>query len=286
MEIEPVPTSLPELLRSVVANYAGSASSKGLALACEVDPRIAPAHYADPAAAAPGGRQFPVQRDQVHRGRRRHRGGGTAPARSERRRAGQRHAGGAGHRHRHRDQRAAQARLFQPFSQAEVRHHAALRRHRPGPGDQPPPRRADGRRAWRLESAPGAGTTHAPGDHPAARPAGGIAGAAAAGQAWSPASRPRRLPTIDRGGGRAQPGAAGRRPRHQPPGDPAPAGAGRVCHRSPRRTASRAWNAGAAGVMRCCSATCTCRAWTATRWRARSARKPAGAAWRAPRSWR
>ena len=48
MEIEPVPTSLPDLMRSVVANYAGSASSKGLALACEVDPRIAPAHYADP----------------------------------------------------------------------------------------------------------------------------------------------------------------------------------------------------------------------------------------------
>ena len=48
MEIEPVPTSLPDLMRSVVANYAGSASSKGLALACDVDPRIAPAHYADP----------------------------------------------------------------------------------------------------------------------------------------------------------------------------------------------------------------------------------------------
>ena len=48
MEIEPVPTSLPDLMRSVVANYAGSASSKGLTLTCEVDPRIAPAHYADP----------------------------------------------------------------------------------------------------------------------------------------------------------------------------------------------------------------------------------------------
>lgn len=48
MEIEPVPTSLPELMRSVVANYAGSASSKGLSLTCDVDPRVAPAHYADP----------------------------------------------------------------------------------------------------------------------------------------------------------------------------------------------------------------------------------------------
>ena len=48
MEIEPVPTSLPDLMRSVVANYAGSASSKGLTLTCEIDPRVAPAHYADP----------------------------------------------------------------------------------------------------------------------------------------------------------------------------------------------------------------------------------------------
>ena len=48
LEIEPVPTSLPELLRSVTANHAGSASSKGLALRCEVDPAIAAAHYADP----------------------------------------------------------------------------------------------------------------------------------------------------------------------------------------------------------------------------------------------
>ncbi len=47
MEIEPVPTSLPDLLRSVAANYAGSASSKGLTLTCEIDPQVAPAHYAD-----------------------------------------------------------------------------------------------------------------------------------------------------------------------------------------------------------------------------------------------
>ena len=48
MELELVPTSLPDLMRSVVANYAGSASSKGITLACEIDPRIASAHYADP----------------------------------------------------------------------------------------------------------------------------------------------------------------------------------------------------------------------------------------------
>ncbi len=48
LEIEPVPTSLPELVRSVTANHAGSASSKGLSLHCEVDPRVGPAHRADP----------------------------------------------------------------------------------------------------------------------------------------------------------------------------------------------------------------------------------------------
>jgi signal transduction histidine kinase/HPt (histidine-containing phosphotransfer) domain-containing protein/DNA-binding NarL/FixJ family response regulator len=48
MEIEPVPTSLPELVRSVAANFSGSASSKGLVLDCTIDPRVAPAHYVDP----------------------------------------------------------------------------------------------------------------------------------------------------------------------------------------------------------------------------------------------
>lgn len=46
MELEPVPTSLPDLLNSVVANYSATASSKGLHLLREIDPRIAPAHYA------------------------------------------------------------------------------------------------------------------------------------------------------------------------------------------------------------------------------------------------
>ena len=48
MEIEPVPTSLPELVRSVAASFSGSASSKGLVLDSEVDPQVAPAHRADP----------------------------------------------------------------------------------------------------------------------------------------------------------------------------------------------------------------------------------------------
>ncbi len=48
MEIEPVPTSLPMLLHSVAANYSGTASSKGLVLNCDIDQKIARAHYADP----------------------------------------------------------------------------------------------------------------------------------------------------------------------------------------------------------------------------------------------
>ncbi|MFS8136729.1 MAG: ATP-binding protein [Thermomonas sp.] len=48
LEIEPIAIALPDLLRSVVANHAGSASSKGLSLECQIDPKVGPAHIADP----------------------------------------------------------------------------------------------------------------------------------------------------------------------------------------------------------------------------------------------
>ncbi len=48
LEIEPIAISLPDLLRSVVANHAGTASSKGLSLECQIDPKVGPAHIADP----------------------------------------------------------------------------------------------------------------------------------------------------------------------------------------------------------------------------------------------
>ncbi len=48
LEIEAVAIALPELLRSVVANHAGSASSKGLSLECQIDPKCGPAHIVDP----------------------------------------------------------------------------------------------------------------------------------------------------------------------------------------------------------------------------------------------
>ena len=48
LALAPEPTSLQALVRSTVGNYLGSASSKGLALDCQVDPRVAPAYVADP----------------------------------------------------------------------------------------------------------------------------------------------------------------------------------------------------------------------------------------------
>ncbi len=48
LELAPATLSLQQLLRATVANFSGSASSKGLVLDCVVDPRVGPAHVADP----------------------------------------------------------------------------------------------------------------------------------------------------------------------------------------------------------------------------------------------
>jgi signal transduction histidine kinase/CheY-like chemotaxis protein/HPt (histidine-containing phosphotransfer) domain-containing protein len=47
LELHPQATRLSAVLQGVVANFSGSASSKGLSLGCQVDERVAPAHYAD-----------------------------------------------------------------------------------------------------------------------------------------------------------------------------------------------------------------------------------------------
>ncbi|MEO6173152.1 MAG: ATP-binding protein, partial [Arenimonas sp.] len=47
MELSPTPISLQRLLQSTAANFTGSASSKGLALKVNIDPNIKPAHLAD-----------------------------------------------------------------------------------------------------------------------------------------------------------------------------------------------------------------------------------------------
>ena len=47
LELSPTAVDLGALARSIVSNYAGAASSKGLSLTCDVDERIGPAHRAD-----------------------------------------------------------------------------------------------------------------------------------------------------------------------------------------------------------------------------------------------
>ncbi len=47
IELSPTTISLQELLQSVLAGFAGSASSKGLVLRLHLDPQVAPAHVAD-----------------------------------------------------------------------------------------------------------------------------------------------------------------------------------------------------------------------------------------------
>jgi two-component system, NarL family, sensor histidine kinase EvgS len=47
LELSPTPVDLARVLRMSVANFGGSASSKGLLLACDIDERIAPAYVAD-----------------------------------------------------------------------------------------------------------------------------------------------------------------------------------------------------------------------------------------------
>ena len=48
IEIRPVATDVGKLVERAVASFAGAASSKGLTIACEVDARIAPAYRVDP----------------------------------------------------------------------------------------------------------------------------------------------------------------------------------------------------------------------------------------------
>ena len=47
LELSPTAVDLARVMRMVVANFSGSASSKGLTLTCSIDERIGPAHYAD-----------------------------------------------------------------------------------------------------------------------------------------------------------------------------------------------------------------------------------------------
>ncbi|MBS0194520.1 MAG: response regulator [Proteobacteria bacterium] len=48
MDLAPTTISLQQLLRSTIANFTGSASSKGLVLECRIDRNVGPAHIVDP----------------------------------------------------------------------------------------------------------------------------------------------------------------------------------------------------------------------------------------------
>ena len=132
------------------------------------------------------------------------------------------------------------------------RHHAQVRRHRAGPGDQQAAGRADGRHDVGRERRAGPGQ-HLPLHHAlragraAAGPAARLPGpaAAAGGQAHPGGGRQRHQP--------AHPGAADRQVGHGGAGHRVPgAGAGDAQGRSP--TTWPSW-------------TCTCRTWTGRCWR-------------------
>ena len=48
IELHPVPTDIGGLVRRAASSFTGAASSKGLAIACEIDARVAPAYCVDP----------------------------------------------------------------------------------------------------------------------------------------------------------------------------------------------------------------------------------------------
>ena len=158
MEIEPVPTSLPELVRSVAANFSGSASGKGLVLDCMVDPRVAPAHYADPVRLRQVMGNFLSNAIKFTA-----KGSVTAAVELERHDPGNGAQGADALVLRVTDtgigiSEQAQARLFQPFSQAE----ADTTRRFGGTGlglaiSRRIAELMDG--AIEMESAPGKGTT-------------------------------------------------------------------------------------------------------------------------------
>ena len=157
------------------------------------------------------------------------------------------------------------------LSQADSVDDAQVRRHRPRPGDQQAPGRADGRRACGPRATGRAGARRSRFTIRAPR-------RRAAGDA--PARVHRRA-----AGARRQARADRRRQRHQPP-DPRAAdrrswGHARARHaRSPAEALGRAMRRGRVASTSP-SSTCTCRRWTASRSRAASARLDAAAAARA-----
>ena len=194
MEINPGTTSLPGIREYVERAFASVAEQKGLEFEVRSDRGRAGRDLHRRAAPAAGAAQPALQRVQVHRGRarraraRRRRPDGLA-VRAERR--------GARHRHRHRRGQAAAHLRGLP---AGRRHdEPALRRHRPGPVDQPrdhararrrDPRAEHARRGQQLRAA-AAGLQRGARRRRAVAPAG-------AGRAPAPSDvrEPRRSPPV------------------------------------------------------------------------------------------
>src|SRR5471032_652944 len=185
------------------------------------------------AAAAADPRQPGRQRHQVHRARRSR---GAGDGRGARRR--QRAAALRGARHRHRHFAAAAGAVVQRLFAGRRKHHAALRRHRPGPDDHQAAHRADGRTHRARQQA-------RPGQRVLVQPVVRLAGRAGRGapQAGHRPAAPaggRRQPHQPRADRQADPrlGLAGRRGRLGHGGraavPPAPAGRAGLRHRAGR----------------------------------------------------
>ena len=147
--IEHVDFDLGHLLEDELALFRATAAATGLALEGEFGADLPRRVNGDPTRPAPDPHEPAEQRRQVHRTRRP--GAARGAAHRRRQRPAPARVRGARQRHRHQPRRAGSP---VPAVHAGRRiDHAALRRHRPGPGDQQGARGADGRPAQRRQHA-------------------------------------------------------------------------------------------------------------------------------------
>ena len=234
MAIEVGDVPFADLRDYVERTFRPVAETKGLELSVELDPRPAAVDLHRREAAAAGPAEPAVQRLQVHRGGPGRRCGSALATERLERRPPDRSTGRAvvafsvsdtGHRH----PAATSCRvIFEPFQQADTGDQPEVRRHRPGPVDQPGDRPAARRRDPGPEHASARGapspstcrwttsrSRRPPASRRAARPAARAAPA-------PPEPSPRRSATAARRRVRPRPRSAAttRRDRARRPGDP------------------------------------------------------------------